>query len=61
MIKREKIDNSLNFADEGAAFFEDAFDVVLELNNKNKYNGIQLKISQSELELNAIDRIKKEK
>ncbi len=53
MIKEEKTGNSLSFADEGVVFFEEAFDVVLELSNKHKYNRIQLEISQSASDLNA--------
>lgn len=53
MRKRERMNNLLNFEDEGVAFFKEAFDVVLELNNKHKYNGIQLEINQSASDLNA--------
>lgn len=60
MRKRERINNLLNFEDEGVVFFEEAFDVILELNNKHKYNGIQLKISQSELDLNNLEAMRKE-
>ena len=61
MRKEEKIDNLLNFADEGVAFFKEGFDVILELNNKHKYNGIQLQISQCELDLNNLEAMRKEK
>lgn len=53
MIKREKMNNSLNFADEGVVFFEEAFEAILKLNSKHKYNGNQLEISQSASDLNA--------
>lgn len=53
MIKEEKTGNSLNFADEGVVFFEEAFETILELNDKHKYNRTQLEISQSASDLNA--------
>lgn len=61
MIKEEKTGNSLSFADEGVVFFEEAFDVVLELNDKHKYNGIQLEISQSASDLNTQNTKRAEK
>lgn len=61
MGKREKMNNSLNFADEGVVFFEEAFDVVIELNNKHKYDGTQLEISQSASDLNAQNKKRVEK
>lgn len=53
MRKRKRINNLLNFEDEGVQFFEEDFEAILELNDKHKYNGIQLEISQSESDLNA--------
>lgn len=53
MRKRERMNNLLNFEDEGVQFFEDAFEAILELNDKHKYAGIQLEIRQSASDLNA--------
>lgn len=53
MKKEEKTGDSLNFADEGVVLFEEAFEAILELNDKHKYNRIQLEISQSASDLNA--------
>lgn len=61
MTKEEKIDNLLNFADEGVAFFKEGFDLILELNNKHKYNGVQLQISQSASDLSSQNKKRAEK
>lgn len=53
MIKREEMNNLINFEDEGISFFEEAFEVILELNYKHEYIGNQLEISQSASDLNA--------
>lgn len=53
MRKRKRINNLLNFEDEGVQFFEEAFEAILELNDKHKYNRTQLEISQSASNLNA--------
>lgn len=53
MDKRKRINNLLKFEDEGEQFFKEAFETILELNDKHKYNRIQLEISQSASNLNA--------
>lgn len=61
MRKRERINNLLNFEDEGVVFFEEAFEAILELNSKHKYNGIQLELSQSASDLNGQNTKRAEK
>lgn len=61
MDKRKRMNNLLNFEDEGEQFFKEAFETILELNDKHKYSEIHLKINQCELDLNNLEAIRKEK